>query len=178
VPNSDTHAQNLLELVLDCCLDLVNFFLKGLVMGNQSWELASLVETRAKQTRNQLDNGFGSEKHVVLLREILNKLLVLVEFLQRLHIHILKTNSHSLLAMFRITQNANLHLGTRDGRKADSAAKTLVLLGVVLLQANLKLDRLRELARFGLSLRLARGDALFQRIVGELAAEMLKTRRI
>lgn len=36
------------------------------------------------------------------------------------------------------------HVGTRDGRQTDGARETLVTLGVVVLQTDLKLDGLEE----------------------------------
>ena len=49
-----------------------------------------------------------------------------------------------------VTQDAEGHARTWDGGKLDSAAETLVTLGVVVLQADLKLDRLEEVALLGL----------------------------
>jgi hypothetical protein len=71
-----------------------------------------------------------------------------------------------------VAEHAELELRAGDHGQGDRAVETLVLLGIVLLQANLKLDRLGELA--GLLLRLLEdeGDAIAQGIGGELAASI------
>lgn len=48
--------------------------------------------------------------------------------------------------MLSITKHADLHLRTRDMRKLNGSAKTLVLLRVVVLQPDLELNCLREIA--------------------------------
>jgi hypothetical protein len=45
-----------------------------------------------------------------------------------------------------ITKHADLHLGTRDMRKFNGSTETFVLLWVVVLQPNLELNCLREIA--------------------------------
>ena len=40
VAHSDTHAKNLLELELDCSVRLIYFWFQGVLVSNQSWELA------------------------------------------------------------------------------------------------------------------------------------------
>ena len=49
-----------------------------------------------------------------------------------------------------VTENADGHARTRDGSQLDGSAETLVTLGVVVLQADLELDRLQEVALLGL----------------------------
>ena len=77
--------------------------------------------------------------------QLLDKLLVLVELLELLNIHGIHTNAACLLAMLHITQDTKLHLGACHVRKLNRAAETLVLLGIIVLQANLELDGLSEL---------------------------------
>lgn len=77
--DSDTQAQDFLELELDGGAHLVEFVGEVLVMGHRSRELAGLGETGPKETGNLLDEGLRSKEGVVLLGELLNEFLVLVE---------------------------------------------------------------------------------------------------
>ena len=54
-------------------------------MRNQGRELASLVQTRSKQTGNLLDDRVGGHKEMEFLGQLLDKLLVLVELLEILN---------------------------------------------------------------------------------------------
>lgn len=49
----------------------------------------TLGKTGAKQSRNLLDEGIGSEEGVVLLGQLLDKFLVLVQFLEIIDRHVL-----------------------------------------------------------------------------------------
>ncbi len=83
---------------------------------------------------------------MVLLGELLDELLVLVELLQVLNTHGRDIVLLSLLAVLRVTEHANTHVGAGDTGKAHGARETLVLLGIVLLETDLQLDGLTELA--------------------------------
>eukprot|EP00983_Pelagomonas_calceolata_P009498 307335-Pelagomonas_calceolata.AAC.3 len=81
--------------------------------------------------------------------QLLDQLLVLVQLLQVLHAPAVDLHRSGLLAVLDITQHAHFHAGARDVGQLDGARETLVLLGVVVLQANLELDCLREVAGLG-----------------------------
>lgn len=49
-----------------------------------------------------------------------------------------------------VTENANGHARTGDGRQLDGSRETLVTLGVVVLEADLELDSLEEVPLLGL----------------------------
>ena len=68
--------------------------------------------------------------------------------------------------MLSISNKADLEARTRDVGKSDGTDETLVLLGVVVLKANLKFDGLSELA--GLDDGAEVGDALQYHLVGQL----------
>lgn len=85
-----------------------------------------------------------------MLTQLLDKLLVLLQLLQILNAHLVHANFLSLLAMLVVSKHAHLHLGPRCVRQLHCAAETLVLLWVIVLQANLQLNGLCELALFGL----------------------------
>mmetsp|Transcript_38709 Transcript_38709/g.91706 ORF Transcript_38709/g.91706 Transcript_38709/m.91706 type:complete len:239 (+) Transcript_38709:172-888(+) len=144
VPNGHAHAQDLLQLELDGGLDLVNLVLQGLVVGDEGGELAGLVEAGTQETGDHLDDRLRRQESLVLFGELLHQLLVLVELLQLLNVHGVDANCLGLFAVLDITQDADLHLRPSHERKLDSAAETLVLLRVIVLQTNLELDSLRE----------------------------------
>merc|ERR1719453_343642 len=76
--------------------------------------------------------------------EFLDQLLVLVEVLEALSILELKAERSGLFAMVRIAEDADAHLWAGNVRQLDVARETLVLLRIVLLKANLELNRLNE----------------------------------
>jgi len=82
VTNSDTHAQNLLQLKFDGGLDVVHLVGEVLGVGNGCRELSGLGETGTEETGNLLDEGVRGNEGIVLLRQLLDELLVLVELLQ------------------------------------------------------------------------------------------------
>lgn len=80
------------------------------------------------------------------LTQLLDELLVLVELLQVLHAHGVDAHGLGLLAVPVVAQHADLHLWPRRVRQLDGAAEPLVLLRVIVLQANLQLHGLLESA--------------------------------
>ena len=57
----------LLHLELDGALDLVDLAGHAVLVSQQTGELAGLVQTRAQDTRNLLDDRLGGQESVVLL---------------------------------------------------------------------------------------------------------------
>merc|ERR1719318_459301 len=55
--NSNRQAQHFLHLEFDGAFDVFKFVLKLFAVGHHSWELASLVQPRTKQSWNLLDQG-------------------------------------------------------------------------------------------------------------------------
>ena len=49
-----------------------------------------------------------------------------------------------------VTEDADGHVGARDGGELDGSRETLVTLGVIVLEADLELDRLEEVPLLGL----------------------------
>ena len=82
VTHGDTEAENLLHLELDGGLDIIDLLLHVVRMGDHGRELASLVEARAEEPGDLLDQGVGAEEGVVALGELLHLLLILVQLLQ------------------------------------------------------------------------------------------------
>lgn len=196
VSDGDTQAENLLELELDRRAHLVDLVGEILVVSDGSRELAScglssvhagrtrgargrtLGKTRAQQTRDLLDESLGGQEGVVLLGELLDKLLVLVEFLQVVDGHVLEVDLLGAVDVGGVSENADGHAGagdigepstevrtTRTTHKAgldalDGARETLVSLGVVVLETNLELDGLDKVT---LLLAVGIGEELLDR---------------
>lgn len=73
--------------------------------------------------------------------------------------------------MLRITKHADLHLRARDVGQLDRATETLVLLRIIVLEANLELDGLGELPVLLLGLGNNLGDCLLQDFSLQLTAK-------
>jgi len=146
VTNSNTETENLLQLELDGGTELVGLIGQGIVVGDGSRELTDLVETRTQETRNLLDQSFGSKESIVLLGELLDELLVLVELLKIINGLEFHTSTLGLITVESITENTDGHTGTSDVGKLDSTRETLITLGIVVLQTNLEFNSFSELA--------------------------------
>mmetsp|Transcript_16511 Transcript_16511/g.41197 ORF Transcript_16511/g.41197 Transcript_16511/m.41197 type:complete len:273 (+) Transcript_16511:142-960(+) len=166
VGHGHTQAQHLLQLELDGGLGLVHLLLHGL--GDGGGELAGLVQTGAQQTGDLLDHGVRGQEGVVGLGQLLHQLLVLVQLLQVLHGARLDLDSLSLLAVLHVTQHAHLHARAGDVRQLHGARETLVLLGVVVLEADLELNGLHELARLRARGLQEVGNSLLEDVVANL----------
>lgn len=142
VTNSDSQAKNLLELELDGGLDLVDLAGKVVVVADGGGELASLGQTGTEKTGDLLDQGVGGDESRVLAGQLLDQLLVLVELLQVVGGHGVDTTVLRTIDIVLVTEDADLHVGTGDGGQLDGAGETLITLGVIVLQADLKLDGL------------------------------------
>jgi hypothetical protein len=145
VADSDTQAENLLELELDGGANLSELVAEVFAVRDGGGEFASLRETGTKETRNLLDEGLRSQEGIVLLSELLDELLVLVELLQVIDGHVLQLNLLSTIDIVGISENADGHAGTRDIRELDGSRETLVPLRIVVLETNLEFDGLNEL---------------------------------
>jgi hypothetical protein len=106
----------------------------------------TLGKTGTQETRDLLDERVGRNKGVVLARKLLDEFLVLVELLQVLSGHGVDTAVLGTVDIVLVTENADGHVGARDTGKLDGARETLVTLGVVVLEADLELDGLEEVA--------------------------------
>jgi len=146
--DSDTQAQDLLELELDGGAHLVELVGEVLVVGHWGRELASLGETGPKETGDLLDEGLRGKESVVLLGEFLNELLVLVELLQVINRHVFEVDLLRAIDVGGISKNADGHARARNVGKLDSSRETLITLRVVVLETDLEFDSLDELALF------------------------------
>lgn len=119
-------------------------------MGKTEKESRTLGETRTQETRNLLDEGLGGDESVVLASQLLDELLVLVQLLQVIGRHGIDTTVLGTVQIVLVTQDADGHVGARDGGQLDGAGETLVTLRVIVLQADLKLNGLKEVTLLGL----------------------------
>ena len=71
--------------------------------------MRTLGETGPQQTRDLLDESLRGEESVVLLRELLDKLLVLVELLQVVDGHVLEVDLLRTVDVGDVGKNANRH---------------------------------------------------------------------
>eukprot|EP01052_Picozoa_sp_SAG31_P029077 SAG31_NODE_2863_length_4982_cov_2.545361_1_plen_193_part_00 len=141
----DAEAEDLLELELHVRFHLVQLLVHALRVGEQRRELASLIQTGAEQAWDLLDERLRSKEHGVLLGKFLNELLVLVEILHALDVNLGVAFPIGLFTAFRITNNADVQVGSRTVLQLDGSVEALVLLRIVVLEAHLQLDRLLEL---------------------------------
>jgi len=146
VADGNTQAEDLLELELDGGAYFGDLAVEVLRVGNRSREFSSLGETGTKETRDLLDQSLRGKESIVFLGELLDELLVFVELLQVVNGHVLKLNLLGAIDVGSIGENANRHTRTRDIGKLDGSRETLIPLGVVVLETNLELDGLDEVA--------------------------------
>ncbi len=164
VGNSQRHAHDLLHLELDGGLGDFNLLAEIISLIKDSRELTCLGQARTKDTRDLLDQRSRGQKVIVLLGELLDQLLVLVELLKVVHGHLVNAKLISLLAVLLVTQNANTGVRTWDNWELEGAGETFVSGRIVVLQGDLKLDTLSELADLSLDLlTLVVGDSLAAR---------------
>lgn len=104
-------------------------------------------------TYDSLDDRVTGEEGVVLLRELLNWLLLLVELLQRVNIVLVHAQLLSLGDVDSVSKNCDLHVRPWAMRELHGTSETLVLLGVIVFETNLELDRFLEVALLLLGLR-------------------------
>ena len=109
VADSDTHAENLLQLELDGGLDLGHLVGEVLSVRDGCGELSGLGQTRTQETGDLLDQGVGSHEGIVLACELLDELLVLVELLQVVGGHGIDTVVLGTIDIVLVTENADGH---------------------------------------------------------------------
>merc|ERR1719357_2341124 len=143
--NSDRQTQNLFHLELDGCLEIVNLLPQVIIMGHQSWELSSLVQTGSQKPRNLLDKGIRCNESIEALSQLLDFLLVLIQLLQIVSRHAIETKRLGLVTVLLISQKANFEFRTWHMFELDGSRETLVLLWIVVLEANLKVNSLSKL---------------------------------
>lgn len=110
----------------------------------------TLGKTGTEETRNLLDQSLGSDEGIVLASKLLDELLVLVQLLEIVGGHGVNTAVLGTIEIVLVTQDADGHVGAGHGGELDGAGETLVTLRVIVLEADLELDGLEEVALLGL----------------------------
>jgi hypothetical protein len=152
VGDGNTKAERLLGLHLELDGGLGLLDLLGNILGGveDRRELTGLVKTRTEETGDLTNEGGRSKEGVVLVGKGLDLLLVLVQELKIILSHGLETGSASSLNVDLVTDDANRELVAGDGGEDDGTGETLLFVGVVVLEAELKLNGLGEVALLGL----------------------------
>jgi len=167
VARGNGETEHLLKLELDGSLQLLHLADHIVRVSDHRRKLAGFVQSGPQNTGNLLDERVRRHERVVFLGEFLDQLFVLVHLLQRFLVHARDSVGGGLIAMLLIPQNANGELGPGDVTKLDGTGETLFLLGIVVLQINLKFDGLEELPVLGLGQLQHRVDALQNRVAGD-----------
>jgi hypothetical protein len=116
----------------------------------RNWEKHTLGETWTEETWNLLDQSVGSDEGIVLAGKLLDELLVLVKLLQVIGGHGVNTAVLSTIDIVLITENADAHVWARNLWEADGSGETLVTLRIIVLEADLELNGLEEVALLSL----------------------------
>jgi hypothetical protein len=140
------HARHLLQLELDGGTGVTDLGGNGDVVADNLREHADPVEGGAEDDGDLLDESVGGEENGVLFGPVLDKLLVLVELLQGVHVgHVdVQVGLLALFLVLGISNDADLEVRPGDVGKTDGSGEALILLGVVVLEANLELHGLAE----------------------------------
>ena len=110
-------------------------------MSDDLREHADSVEDGSEDGGDLLYEGVAGKQESVLLGPLLDEFLVLVEGLQEIEVDGIDVDLLVLhdVEVLGVSDQADLKAGSGDVGQADGAGETLVLLGVVVLEADLKL---------------------------------------
>jgi len=151
VADSNTKAKSLLHLELDLALELKDLGLHVIAVLDDSGELTSTVETGTEDLGDLTENRVRGKERVVLLSKTLVLLLVLADLLEIVDAHAGNAKSLGLVEVHLITKDANLDASTAGIGKTDNTRETLVLSLIPVLETNLELNSLSELALTAMS---------------------------
>merc|ERR1739845_204971 len=152
ITDGNSQAQDLLHLELDGGLHLSNLGVHVIASRQNTWKLTRLVQAWSQQSRNLSDQSVRSQESVVLFSELLHQLLVLIKLLQIIDGHAWDVELVGLIDMRLVTQNANSELWLGNVWQFHGSTESLVLLGIVVLEHDLKLDGFSEFSVFVLGL--------------------------
>merc|ERR1719188_1214380 len=110
VANSNTEAQDLLHLELDGRLQIQSLLLQVVIVGDQSWEFTSLVQSWTQQSWDLLDESVRGKESIIGSCELLNLLLVLVQLLEVISRHGIHAKGLGLVNVLLISQQTDLVL--------------------------------------------------------------------
>jgi hypothetical protein len=155
----NAHARNLTQLELHGGLDVLEREDKRLVLAHGGGEHLNSGKNRSDDDGHLLQDGIGSNENIVLLGPLFNELLVLVELFE-----FIKTGDSNvdiivfdLSLVLLISDQADLKSGAGQVGESDATDETFVLLGIVILKAELDFDSLSELTFLSLGAHLGDG---------------------
>lgn len=146
VADAAAEAEDLLQLELDGGADFEDLVGKVVAEGDGGGELVGTVHVGTDNTGNGLDDGFGGEERIVLGAHLLNELLVLVELLEVFHGHGGDAGLLGEVFVLEIADDGDIVVGAADVGKAEGTGEALVAGGIVVLEVDLEVDGLGELA--------------------------------
>jgi hypothetical protein len=152
VTGGNVEAGDLLELPLDGTSHIIDLLLEGLVVSTWLREHTNSVKNWTKDDWDLLDKSISGKEEGVFLGPLLDKLLVLVELLQLVHVDDIdtKVGSGNLVGVLLIGDQANLQVWSWDIWESNGSDETLILLRIIILEGNLELNSLGELSGLGL----------------------------
>jgi len=146
VTDGDTKAEHLLQLELNRGADLDNLAVEVFSVRDRCWELAGLGKTGTEKTGDLLDERFRGQEGIVFLGQFLHELLVLVQLLQVIHGHVFEFDLFRTIDIGGVGENADGHAGSGNVGEFYGSRETFITLGVVVLETDLKFNRLHEFA--------------------------------
>merc|ERR1719495_748701 len=168
ITNGNTQTQDLLHLELDGWLQVKCLLLQVVAVGDQSGELSCLVQSWTQQSWDLLDQGIGGQEGIIGSSQFLDLLFILVQLLEVISRHGVHANGLGLINMLLISQQTHLVLELGDVFQLDCSGESLVLLGIVVLEADLKVHSLSELPLLLLAVLEHGGHGLVQSVTGDL----------
>jgi len=150
VTDAAAKAENLLELELDGGADFVDLVGEVVTEGDGGGEFVGTVHVGADNTGDGLDDGLGGEEGVVASAHLLDEFLVLVELLEIFHGHGVDTSLLGDVLVLEIANDGNSVVGAADVGETEGAGEALVTGGIVVLEVDLEVNGLEELALLAL----------------------------
>lgn len=162
--------EDLLHLELAGVLDLGDLLREGSIVRDGRRELTHLAELRTRDTRDLTNERVRRDEGVIFLGPLLDDLLVLLEGLQTFDVN----EGHGLLLtlvdVLLIGNDHDADLGLARVGEDDGTTETLITGRIVVLETNLELDGLQEIALLGFEGVLEEGiDLLGESILGKFA---------
>jgi hypothetical protein len=117
-------------------------------VGNNLREHTNSIKNGSEDCRNFLNKGVSGKEDVILLGPLLNRFLLLVEFLESFKIDDINIETLGFFQVFGISDQTDLELGSRNVRKSDGTGKSLIFLGIVVLKSDLEFNCFNELSLF------------------------------
>jgi len=137
VSDSNTKTQHFLQLELHSASNGRHLGFHVFVRSQQCWKLSCFVQTWSKDSGDLTQHCLTGKKRVILLGEFLDKFLVLVEFLESLNVFEFDSDLGGLIVVDLVSQNAKRQSWFAFDWQLDRSTETLVLLWIVVLQADL-----------------------------------------